>query len=60
MKIHLIAIGGSAMHNMALALHHKGYIITGNFKYNEGCQLQDTRGQYPCFQEISLHITFCP
>ncbi|MGY8989409.1 MAG: Mur ligase domain-containing protein, partial [Flavobacteriales bacterium] len=30
MKIHLIAIGGSAMHNMALALHHKGYIITGS------------------------------
>lgn len=30
MKIHLIAIGGSAMHNMALALHHKGYNITGS------------------------------
>jgi len=30
MNIHLIAIGGSAMHNMALALHHKGYIITGS------------------------------
>jgi len=29
-KIHLIAIGGSAMHNMALALHHKGYEITGS------------------------------
>jgi len=27
MKIHLIAIGGSAMHNLALALHHKGFII---------------------------------
>ncbi|MBT6808632.1 MAG: peptidoglycan synthetase, partial [Flavobacteriales bacterium] len=30
MNIHLIAIGGSAMHNMALALHHKGYTITGS------------------------------
>lgn len=30
MKIHLIAIGGSAMHNIALALHHKGYEITGS------------------------------
>ena len=30
MKIHLIAIGGSAMHNMALALHHKGFQITGS------------------------------
>ena len=30
MKIHLIAIGGSAMHNLALALHFKGYTITGS------------------------------
>jgi len=30
MKIHLIAIGGSAMHNMALALHEKGFIVTGS------------------------------
>jgi UDP-N-acetylmuramate: L-alanyl-gamma-D-glutamyl-meso-diaminopimelate ligase len=29
-KIHLIAIGGSAMHNMALALHEKEYEITGS------------------------------
>ncbi len=30
MNIHFIAIGGSAMHNLALALHHKGYSITGS------------------------------
>ncbi len=30
MKIHFIAIGGSAMHNLALALHHKGYTVTGS------------------------------
>ncbi len=30
MQIHFIAIGGSAMHNLALALHHKGYQITGS------------------------------
>ena len=30
MKIHLIAIGGSAMHNLALALHFKGYTVTGS------------------------------
>ena len=30
MKIHLIAIGGSAMHNMALALHQKGFTVTGS------------------------------
>ena len=28
--IHLIAIGGSAMHNIALALQHKGFKITGS------------------------------
>lgn len=30
MKIHFIAIGGSAMHNLALALQHKGYMVTGS------------------------------
>lgn len=30
MYIHFIAIGGSAMHNLALALHHKGYKVTGS------------------------------
>ncbi len=30
MKVHLIAIGGSAMHNMALALHEKGFEVTGS------------------------------
>ncbi len=30
MQIHFIAIGGSAMHNLALALHHKTYTITGS------------------------------
>ena len=29
-KIHLIAIGGSAMHNMALALNEKGFIVSGS------------------------------
>ncbi|MDP2385559.1 MAG: Mur ligase family protein [Bacteroidota bacterium] len=30
MRIHLIAIGGSAMHNMALALYQKGFTVTGS------------------------------
>lgn len=30
MNVHFIAIGGSAMHNLALALHQKGYQITGS------------------------------
>jgi UDP-N-acetylmuramate: L-alanyl-gamma-D-glutamyl-meso-diaminopimelate ligase len=29
-RVHFIAIGGSAMHNLALALHHKGYAVTGS------------------------------
>jgi UDP-N-acetylmuramate: L-alanyl-gamma-D-glutamyl-meso-diaminopimelate ligase len=30
MKVHFIAIGGSAMHNLALALFEKGYQISGS------------------------------
>ena len=30
MHIHFIAIGGAAMHNLAIALHNKGYQITGS------------------------------
>lgn len=30
MNVHFIAVGGSAMHNLALALHKKGYHITGS------------------------------
>lgn len=30
MKVHFIAIGGSAMHNLALALHHMGHTVSGS------------------------------
>lgn len=30
MKVHFIAIGGSAMHNLAIALYKKGYLVTGS------------------------------
>jgi len=30
MKIHLIAIGGSAMHNLAIALHQQGHAVSGS------------------------------
>jgi UDP-N-acetylmuramate: L-alanyl-gamma-D-glutamyl-meso-diaminopimelate ligase len=30
MNVHFIAIGGAAMHNLALALHDKGYSVTGS------------------------------
>lgn len=30
MKVHFIAIGGSAMHNLAIALHKKGFSVTGS------------------------------
>jgi len=29
-RVHFIAIGGSAMHNLAIALHLKGYHVTGS------------------------------
>ena len=30
MKVHFIAIGGAVMHNLAIALQKKGYIVTGS------------------------------
>jgi UDP-N-acetylmuramate: L-alanyl-gamma-D-glutamyl-meso-diaminopimelate ligase len=30
MRVHFIAIGGAVMHNLALALQHKGYKVTGS------------------------------
>ena len=30
MRVHFIAIGGAAMHNLAIALHLKGYQVTGS------------------------------
>lgn len=30
MNVHFIAIGGSAMHNMAMAMHKKGFNVTGS------------------------------
>lgn len=30
MRVHFIAIGGSAMHNMAIALHKKGFKVSGS------------------------------
>lgn len=30
MNVHFIAIGGSAMHNMAIAMHKKGFSVTGS------------------------------
>jgi len=30
MNVHFIAIGGSAMHNLAIAMHKKGYNVTGS------------------------------
>lgn len=30
MRVHFIAIGGSAMHNLAIALHKKGVVVSGS------------------------------
>jgi len=44
MRIHFIAIGGSAMHNLAIALHLKGFQITGSddeiFEPSKSCLIQ--------------------
>lgn len=29
-KVHFIAVGGAVMHNLALALHQKGFLVTGS------------------------------
>ena len=30
MRVHFIAVGGAVMHNLAIALHRKGYTVTGS------------------------------
>lgn len=30
MRVHFIAIGGAVMHNLAMALHHKGFEVSGS------------------------------
>ena len=30
MRVHFIAVGGAVMHNLAIALHKKGYTVTGS------------------------------
>ncbi|MFY8034302.1 MAG: Mur ligase domain-containing protein, partial [Flexibacteraceae bacterium] len=30
LRYHFIAIGGAAMHNLALALHDSGHLVTGS------------------------------
>ena len=50
MKIHFIAIGGSAMHNLALALHNKGYLVTGSDDviFDPAKSRLDKAGLLPC------------
>ncbi len=49
MQLHFIAIGGSAMHNLALALEHKGYQITGSDDviFEPSKSRLDTKGLLP-------------
>ena len=41
MNIHFISIGGSAMHNLAIALHNKGYQVSGSDDTIHNLQNQD-------------------
>ena len=56
MRVHFIAIGGSAMHNLAIALKNKGYVVTGSddeifepskSRLNNHNILPDSFGWYP-------------
>ncbi|TVZ26974.1 UDP-N-acetylmuramate: L-alanyl-gamma-D-glutamyl-meso-diaminopimelate ligase [Gillisia sp. Hel_I_86] len=63
MNLHFIAIGGSAMHNLALALNHKGNKITGSddaifepskSKLKNAGLLPDENGWFP--NKITTHL----
>jgi UDP-N-acetylmuramate: L-alanyl-gamma-D-glutamyl-meso-diaminopimelate ligase len=30
MRVHFISVGGAVMHNLAIALHKKGYTVSGS------------------------------
>ncbi len=56
MRVHFIAIGGAAMHNLALALHKKGFQVTGSddeifdpskSRLNQSGLLPESWGWYP-------------
>ena len=46
MTIHFIAIGGSAMHNLAIALHQKGYQVSGSDDTIHDPNIIKIRGDY--------------
>jgi UDP-N-acetylmuramate: L-alanyl-gamma-D-glutamyl-meso-diaminopimelate ligase len=49
MNVHFIAIGGAAMHNLAIALHNKGYRVTGSDDtiFNPSKSRLDAKGLLP-------------
>lgn len=51
MRVHFIAIGGSAMHNLAMALHDKGDLVTGSDDeiFNPSKSRLNSRGLLPEF-----------
>ncbi len=54
-RIHLIAIGGAAMHNVAIALKNNGFLVTGSDDeiYNPSRQRLDNVGLLP--KEMGWH-----
>lgn len=54
-RIHLIAIGGAAMHNVAIALKNNGFLVTGSDDeiYNPSRQRLDNVGLLP--REMGWH-----
>ncbi|WP_028295641.1 UDP-N-acetylmuramate--L-alanine ligase [Olivibacter sitiensis] len=55
MRVHFIAIGGAVMHNLAIALAQKGYIVTGSddFIYEPSKSNLEAYGLLP--KEIGWH-----
>lgn len=65
MRVHFIAIGGSAMHNLAIALHEKGFAVSGSddeifepskSRLKKHGLLPDTVGWHPERIDASLDV----
>ena len=55
-QVHFIAIGGSAMHNLAIALHRKGFEVTGDYKIHKNLSLSASFFNYDGSPQQSTNI----
>ncbi|MET3113640.1 UDP-N-acetylmuramate: L-alanyl-gamma-D-glutamyl-meso-diaminopimelate ligase [Pedobacter sp. CG_S7] len=52
MRIHFIAIGGSAMHNLAIALHKKGFVVSGS----DDVIAEPSKGRLAQYNLLPIHM----